>query len=87
MTEPRRPLLLLTAFLFHVPGLWALARRAPPAGILVLNLAALGLTVLGMAAAAVLLPASNPMGPVLVWAVGHVLWGLELARRVDRELV
>jgi hypothetical protein len=73
----------VVAFLFHAPGLWIFFRaRLSPATVRA-NVVAVGFTLAAIAIAGAAAKDGGRIAAVLTaWAIGHVLWGFELVRRI-----
>lgn len=74
---------VVTAFLFHAPGLWVVYRRRLGAGTTRRNAMAAGLTLAAMAAGYAW---GGGGRAAAIWAIGHIAWGAWLAARVKRGI-
>lgn len=76
---------LLTAFLFHAPGLRLFYGMGLSPHTLRVNVVAVILTLAAMCAVGLFAVVDRGWWVFGAWAVGHVLWGCELARRTWLE--
>jgi hypothetical protein len=70
----------LVAIVFHRPGLWLFYGIRAPAIVRRRNKAAICIVVPALAVTALIAPPGSRITALLVvWAVGHLLWGVYLA--------
>src|SRR5882724_11552927 len=73
------------AFLFHAPGLWVFCRSRLPKRLVPANIVALALSAILTAVSAALASEHPIWAAIVAWSLGHILWGVYLARALEKE--